>query len=83
MLRDIDWIQSGIITGIIIACIIVFCFIDSCYEGTIYNDGIHDRDGGKWVYKQITHYDCSTKYVYQCDKCGEIIRLDYKAPTED
>ena len=56
----------------IMATILVFALYHT-YEKSqqeLYNNGIHEEDGGKW---EIVSIYKGGNYYYACDKCGKVI----------
>ena len=88
---DRDYTNFGIITAIFatIVTIIFIIFIIVFIVFTLhfeyqrntnkideYNNGIHEIDGGEWIYKDSSTSRAATYYTYECDECGKILTID-------
>ena len=74
--RDNIEIKGSII--ILIICIIILLILNSCEAALsekTYNNGIHEGCGGHWIYETAVGHRYSTNFIYQCDKCGEVIEI--------
>ena len=56
----------------IMLTILVFAFYYTYEKSqqTMYNNGIHEEDNGKW---EIVSVYKGGNYYYACDKCGKVI----------
>lgn len=68
------YIFVGILSIIFLSIIfIVFSilYIDEQTNISLYNNGIHEEDGGKWELVSVH----KGEVYYYCDKCGDIIHF--------
>ena len=49
-------------------------YIDEQTNISLYNNGIHEEDGGKW---ELVSIHKGNVCYYCCDKCGNIIHFSY------
>lgn len=76
-----DGCSFPVIVVVIIAAVI---FLVMCSSNTNakadyvseYNDGICQDCGGTLIYQQAIGHKDSTAYIFQCDKCNNIIEID-------
>lgn len=57
---------------LLIAVALIFAMIHTYEkaEQAVYNNGIHEEDGGKW---ELVSIYGEGNYYYACDKCGKVI----------
>lgn len=71
MKEAVPWIIFGVIV-----CLVMFaCFAKVKMESDDWNNGYHEKDGGKWCYEQAVGHRVSSTYIYSCDICGTRIEL--------
>lgn len=68
----------------LVLCVVSFILMFVCVIGTnvsdssesraIYNNGIHAEDGGHWEFKSMATWRGLDTYVYECDKCGKMLK---------
>lgn len=59
-----------------ILLIIIVWFIASCSSSNAYNNGICKICGGNYEFYQAIGHHYTTNYLYECDKCGNIIEVN-------
>ena len=62
--------------ALLILLLIIVLFIESCASNDIYNNGICKICGGNYEFYQAVGHQYFTKYLYECDKCGNIIEVN-------
>lgn len=62
--------------ALLILLIIIVFFIESCASNNIYNNGICKICGGNYKFYQAVGHHYTTNYLYECDKCGNIIEVN-------
>lgn len=80
MLEKAPEIVAAVIVLIVVIVAVVFlnikegCAINDIYE--TYNNGLCLNCGGHYVFKQAIGHQYDTGYLYQCDRCGQLVELD-------
>lgn len=62
--------------AVLILLIIIVWFITSCNSSNTYNNGICKICGGNYQFYQAVGHQYFTNYLYECDKCGNIIEIN-------
>lgn len=57
-------------TFILLATILALSFTITLFSITTYNDGVCRTCGGHWQFITVTPHRYTSKYLYQCDNCG-------------
>ena len=65
--------------GILAILLVIIWVINSCTSTNAYNNGICTKCGGHYVYQQAVGHRYTTDYIYICDKCGDMITINYYA----
>lgn len=60
---------------IVIILVIIVYFIGDTISSNEYNNGICTRCGGSYAYQQAIGHQFTTSYMYQCNKCGNVIEI--------
>ena len=68
--NDLDIQSYLVLLAIFAAFWILSEIIGSIKDTANWNNGYHEC-GGEWTYQQAIGHKYSTKYLYECDKCGE------------
>lgn len=64
------------VIGILLLIMAVIWFAEKVWSADKYNNGVCEACGGQYVYQQAVGHRYSTEYIYICDKCGHMIKID-------
>lgn len=66
-----------IVVAVLISALIIGCFtIERRANGNLWNNGIHAKDGGSWVYDSFRISGGYSCFGYHCNVCGKTIHLE-------
>ena len=55
--------------------LVILQFIEDSNSKNNYNNGICSLCDGHYVFHQAVGHAYSTRYIYKCDKCGNLIEV--------
>lgn len=71
------YIFVGILPIIFISMVFItfsILYIDEQINISLYNNGIHEEDGGEW---ELVSIHKGNECYYCCNKCGDVIHFSY------